>query len=126
MLGRRWAATTGTPSITTLPQGTWAPWTATIGTTATPGSGRAWAAWSASNEDRPQCGGEGMAAMPQPPNGVELQPAAILLGVDHEHPTGADHQVIKVGGRALDGQVVQDRPPLSLEGGQQPGGAPLP
>jgi hypothetical protein len=31
MLGRRLAATTGTPSITTLPQGTWAPWTATIG-----------------------------------------------------------------------------------------------
>ena len=25
MLGRRRAATTGTPSVTTLPQGTWAP-----------------------------------------------------------------------------------------------------
>lgn len=25
---------------TTLPKGTWAPWTATIGTTAVPGSGR--------------------------------------------------------------------------------------
>jgi hypothetical protein len=27
MLGRRRAATTGTPCVTTLPQGTWAPWT---------------------------------------------------------------------------------------------------
>jgi hypothetical protein len=42
---------------------------------------------------RMQCGGEGMAAMPQPPDRVELQPTAVLLGVDHEHPTGADHQV---------------------------------
>jgi hypothetical protein len=27
------AATTGTPCVTTLPQGSWAPWRATIGTT---------------------------------------------------------------------------------------------
>jgi hypothetical protein len=40
MLGRRRAATTGTPSLTTLPQGTWAPWMATIGTTATPRVGQ--------------------------------------------------------------------------------------
>jgi hypothetical protein len=44
MLGRRRADTTGTPLVTTLPQGTWAPWTATIGTTAMPGSVRTWAA----------------------------------------------------------------------------------
>jgi hypothetical protein len=47
----RRADTTGTPSTTTLPQGTWAPWTATIGTTTTtttPGLGRTLAAWSAS------------------------------------------------------------------------------
>jgi len=50
MLGRRRADTTGTPSTTTLPQGTRAPWTATIGTTTTPGSGRTWAARSASND----------------------------------------------------------------------------
>jgi hypothetical protein len=31
MLGRRRAASTGTPLVTTLPQGTWAPWTATTG-----------------------------------------------------------------------------------------------
>ena len=48
MLGTRRADTTGTPFMTTLPQGTLAPWTATIGTTATPGSGRTTAAWSAS------------------------------------------------------------------------------
>src|SRR5215216_2337977 len=50
MVGSRRAATTGTPFTTTLPQGTWAPWTATIGTTTTPGSGRTRAAWSASND----------------------------------------------------------------------------
>jgi hypothetical protein len=31
--------------------------------------------------------------MPQPPGWLELQAAAILLGVDHEYPTGPDHQV---------------------------------
>jgi hypothetical protein len=59
MLGRRRAATTGTPSTTTFPQGTWAPWTATIGRTATPGSGRAWAAWSASNDTARGAGASG-------------------------------------------------------------------
>jgi hypothetical protein len=52
--------------------------------------------------------------MPQLPNLVELQRAPILLGVDHEHPTGADHQVIDVGPAAGDGQVVHERPPVSL------------
>jgi hypothetical protein len=37
--------------------------------------------------------GEWVAAMPQPPGWLELQAAAILLGVDHEYPTGPDHQV---------------------------------
>jgi hypothetical protein len=59
MLGRRRADTTGTPLMTTLPHGTWAPWTATIGTTATPGSGRTWAAWSASNETADRVGASG-------------------------------------------------------------------
>ena len=31
--------------------------------------------------------------MPEPPGWVELNAAAILLGVDDEHPAGADHQV---------------------------------
>ena len=59
MLGKRRAATTGTPSATTLPHGTWAPWTTTIGTTATPGSGRTWAARSASNETARKVGASG-------------------------------------------------------------------
>src|SRR5829696_710289 len=59
MLGRRLAATTGTPWMTILPQGTWAPCTATIGTTATPGSGRSWAAWSASNDTVRRVGASG-------------------------------------------------------------------
>jgi hypothetical protein len=37
MLGRRRAGTTRTPSTTTSPQGTWAPWMAMIGRTTTPG-----------------------------------------------------------------------------------------
>ena len=49
MLGSRRADTTGTPWVTTLPQGTWAPWTATIGTT-TWGSDRILAARSASKD----------------------------------------------------------------------------
>jgi hypothetical protein len=37
---------------------------------------------------RAQGGGEWAAAMPQPPAGVEPKSAAVLLGLDHEHPTG--------------------------------------
>jgi hypothetical protein len=37
---------------------------------------------------RPQGRGEGVAAMPEPPGGVELQAAPILLGVDHEEGDG--------------------------------------
>jgi hypothetical protein len=33
---------------------------------------------------------------------------SILLGVDHEHSTGANHQMGRVGPAAWDGQVVQD------------------
>jgi len=47
--------------------------------------------------------------MPEPPRRVEPEAAAILLGVDHEHPTGPNHQVIQVGPAARNGQVVQDR-----------------
>jgi hypothetical protein len=64
---------------------------------------------------RLQGGGEWVAAMPEPPGWVELQAAAILLGVDHEHPTGADHQVIDIGPATRDGQVVQDRPAVPLQ-----------
>jgi hypothetical protein len=42
-----------------LAPGTWAPWTATIGTTAMPGSGRTTAAWSASNETACRVGARG-------------------------------------------------------------------
>jgi hypothetical protein len=67
-----------------------------------------------------------MAAMPQPPACVELEAAPVLFGVDHEHPTGADHKVINIGCRAWDGQVVQDGPPVPFQRSKQPGGAPLP
>jgi hypothetical protein len=52
--------------------------------------------------------------MPQLPNRVQLQPALILFGIDGEHPTGTDHQMIEVGPAAGEGQVVQDRPPVPL------------
>jgi hypothetical protein len=64
--------------------------------------------------------------MPQPSGWVELEAAAILLGVDHVYPAGADHQVVEVGPAAGDGQVVQDHPPLPLQPSQETGGAPLP
>ena len=102
MLGRRRAGTTGTPSVTTLPQGTWAPWTATIGTT-TSGPAKTWAAWSASNDTACKVGGEGETAMPQSPGRVELEAAAILFGVDHEDPAGADGQVVDIGPATWDG-----------------------
>jgi hypothetical protein len=57
--GQAPGGTTGTPPVTTLPQGTWAPQTATIGTTATPGSGRTWAACSASNPTARRVGASG-------------------------------------------------------------------
>ena len=59
--------------------------------------------------------------MPQPPRRVELEAASILLGIDDEHPAGADHQVVEVGPAAGDGQVVQDRPPLPLQPSQAGG-----
>jgi hypothetical protein len=64
--------------------------------------------------------------MPQPPRPIELEAAAIVLGVDHEHPARADHQVIEVGATARDGQVVQDRPAVSLQRVEQSGGASFP
>jgi hypothetical protein len=64
--------------------------------------------------------------MPQPTRWVELEAAAILLGVDDEHAARADHQVGEVGRAAGDGQVVQDRPSLPLQGAEQSGGALLP
>jgi hypothetical protein len=77
-------------------------------------------------QDGLQARGEGVSAMPQPPGQVELEAAAILLGVDHEHPAGADRQMVDVGLAMRDGQVVQDRPPLPLQRVEEPGGAPLP
>src|SRR5215204_7323859 len=64
--------------------------------------------------------------MPQPTGWVELEPASILLGVDHEHPTRPDGQVVDVGLAPRDGQVVQDGPALALQGAEQAGGASLP
>ena len=78
MLGRRRADTIGTPFMTTLPQETWTPWTATIGTT-TPGSGRTRAAWSASNDTACMVGREG--------NGHDVGPAAWDGQVVEDHPS---------------------------------------
>jgi hypothetical protein len=64
-----------------------------------------------------QCRGLRVAAVPQPPEPVELESFPILLGVDHEHPTRLDHQMVDVGPAPGDGQVMQDHPPLPLQGG---------
>ena len=50
--------------------------------------------------------GQWVAAMSQPPRWVELQSAAILLGIDHEHPTGADDHVVEIGPATRDDQVM--------------------
>jgi hypothetical protein len=44
--------------------------------------------------------------MPQPPRPIELEATAIVLGVDHEHPTGPDHQVVDIRPAARDGEVA--------------------
>jgi hypothetical protein len=49
-----------------------------------------------------------------------------MLGVDHEYPTRADHQVIDVGPAPGDGQVMQDHPSVPLQRVKQPSGSPLP
>jgi hypothetical protein len=36
----------------------------------------------------------GGTAVPEPPGRIELQAAAIRSGVDHEHPSGADYEVV--------------------------------
>ena len=91
MLGRRLAATTGTPCVTTLPQGN-------LG--AVNGHDRHHDHVGVDQDlgglvrlvvNRAQYRGERIAAMPQPPRPSELEAAAILLGVDHEHPTRTDH-----------------------------------
>jgi hypothetical protein len=125
MLGSRRAATTGTPCMTTLPQGTWAPWMDGHNRHHHIGVNQDQGGPVGLERHRPQGRGEGVAAMPEPPRWVEPEAAAILLGVDHEHPTGADHQVVDVRPAARDGQVVQDHPPLPLQPSQQAGGAPL-
>jgi hypothetical protein len=64
--------------------------------------------------------------MAELPGWVELEAAAIVLGVDDEYAARADHQVVEVGSAAGDGQVVQDHPSLPLQGAEQPGGVLLP
>jgi hypothetical protein len=64
--------------------------------------------------------------MPQQPILIQAQPPSVLLAVDHHHAAGPDQQMIDVGRRAGDGQVVQDRPAVPLQAAKQAGGAPLP
>jgi hypothetical protein len=42
---------------------------------------------------RAQCGSERIAALPQSPGWVELEPSSVLLGVDDQDAAGADDQV---------------------------------
>src|SRR6266542_4556179 len=63
--------------------------------------------------------------MPQGAVWGQLQPPAVLLGINHEHPAWTDHQMIEVGLGAGDAKVVQDHPAVTLQAGQKLGGAPL-
>jgi hypothetical protein len=49
-----------------------------------------------------------------------------VLGVDDEHPAGAEDQVVEVGGRVGHGQVMEDHVAVAAEAVQQPGGLALP
>src|SRR5215207_10085369 len=98
----------GTPSMTTLPQGTWAPWTATMGTTAVPGSGRTWAAWSASQDAARTAGARGWRPCHSRPDGSSWRRPRYCLESITNTPPGTDHQMINVGAAARDGQVMQD------------------
>jgi hypothetical protein len=63
-------------------------------------------------------------AMPKPPGGV-VQVPPVALGVDYEHPCGADHEVVDVGGGPGDGEVVENLVAVPLQWGEQAGGAPF-
>jgi hypothetical protein len=73
----------------------------------------------------PERGDQQAPAMPQQPVGVEAEPSSVLLAVNHGYAAGADHQVVDVGLGSGDGEIVQHRPAVALQGGQQAGGAPL-
>jgi hypothetical protein len=112
ILGRRRAVTTGTPSMTTLPQGTWAPWMAMTGTTTTPGVGQDLGGWPRG----PAGGGE--AASPDLPGAAggalgsavhgELDAASVaevqINGPPAgERPPGPSGQRSLIGGAAVHG-----------------------
>jgi hypothetical protein len=61
----------------------------------------------------------------QPVGGLVDLPGP-LLAVDHEHASGADHQMIQVGVSAGHGQVMEDHEAVAGKPAKQPGGAPLP
>jgi len=93
MLGRRLAATTGHPLHDHL-----APWD--LGAVDghdrhhhNVGGGQDLGGLVGLERHRVQCRGQWVAAVPQPPRRVEPDATSILLGVDHEHPAGADGQM---------------------------------
>ena len=65
---------------------------------------------------------QGPAAMPQPPGRV-VQVAAVAFGVDHKDPGRADDQMVDVGGRVGDGQIMEDVVAMPFQGSQQAGSA---
>jgi hypothetical protein len=71
-------------------------------------------------------GGQGavqaVVVVPDQSIGALVDLSGPLLGVDHEHPAGADDQVIHVGRGAGHGQVVQNLVAVPVQAVQQPGG----
>jgi hypothetical protein len=63
--------------------------------------------------------------MPQRAVGGEHQPAAPVLAVDQEQPGRADREVVGVGARAGNREIVEDDPALAGEPVELAGGAPL-
>jgi hypothetical protein len=78
----------------------------------------------------PANGGQGpvqaVVVVPDQPVGALVDLSGPLLGVDHEHPAGANDQVIEVGGRVRHGQVMEDHIAVAAQAVQQPSGVALP
>jgi hypothetical protein len=64
--------------------------------------------------------------VPYQPVGAPLDAAGPLLAVDHEHAGRTYDEMVGVGGRPWDGQVVEDHKAVPLEALEQVGGVALP
>ena len=58
---------------------------------------------------------QAVVVVPDQPVGALMDLSGPLLGVDDEHPAGADDQMVEVGGRVGHGQVMEDHIAVAAE-----------